>query len=67
MLVSVYLWHSEGLSARNEAILAAIGEVIRGFGRPAIIGGDFNMEPQQLQEHFNNFFKMFQAFEPKIE
>jgi len=48
MLVSIYLWHTEGLSARNRHLLACVGEVIRSYGRPFVIGGDFNMEPDSL-------------------
>jgi len=48
MLVSIYLWHTEGLSARNRHLLACVGEAIRAYGRPFVIGGDFNMEPDSL-------------------
>ena len=49
MLLSVYLWHTEGLTERNWRILHAAGECVAQFGGPWIIGGDFNMTPAELQ------------------
>ncbi len=48
-LATVYLWTSEGVSARNLAILGALGAAIRGLGVPFIIGGDWNMQPEALE------------------
>ena len=48
MAISVYLWHTEGLSARNLSILNAAGEAVAKHGGPWLLGGDFNMEPQEL-------------------
>ena len=46
LIVSVYLWHSEGLSKRNWAILYSAVEVAKRFGGPFMIAGDFNMAPR---------------------
>ena len=48
MMISIYLWHSEGLSERNVALLHAAGEAIASFGGPWMMGGDWNMEPEEL-------------------
>ena len=48
LLVSVYLWHSEGLTTRNMEILHAAGEAIARFGGPWVLAGDFNMTPSEL-------------------
>ena len=48
MVLSLYLWHSEGLSRRNLELLWAAGEVIAEHGGPWILGGDFNMTPGDL-------------------
>ena len=50
MLMSIHLWHSEGLTERNWRILHAAGQCIARFGGPWIMGGDFNMMPANLQE-----------------
>ena len=49
MVLSVYLWHSEGLSERNRLILEAAGEAIETFGGAWMLAGDFNMTPEDLQ------------------
>ena len=49
MVISVYLWHSEGLSDRNMSVLHAAGDAIAKFGGPWLMGGDFNMTPAELQ------------------
>ena len=49
MLISVYLWHTEGLTTRNLAILNAAGEAVARHGGPWIMVGDFNMTPEELQ------------------
>ena len=50
MVISIYLWHSEGLSDRNRTILDAAAEAIRRFGGPWLMAGDFNMTPQDLRD-----------------
>ena len=45
MIVSVYLWVTEGLTERNLAILYAAGDAIAAYGGPWIIAGDFNVLP----------------------
>ena len=58
MVISVYLWHSEGMSDRNLAILHAAGEAARRFGGPFIVGGDFNMSPEQMESQRELLGKM---------
>ena len=48
LLVSIYLWHTEGLTDRNRALLDMAGAVISEFGGPWLLAGDFNMEPGAL-------------------
>ena len=48
LLVSTYLWHSEGLSERNIRILGAIASILARHGGPWIIGGGFNIPPSGL-------------------
>ena len=50
LLLSIYFWHSEGLTERNKTLLAAAGEVIARAGGPWVIGGDFNMSPAEFSE-----------------
>ncbi len=48
-IVTIYLWTSEGLSARNMEVLDAVGSFVRGLGVPYIIGGDWNLHPHALE------------------
>ena len=45
LLISVYLWHSEGLTKRNWVILFSAVEAAKKYGGPFMIAGDFNMAP----------------------
>ena len=48
LCVSVYLWHTEGLSERNCQILEAAGKAVCQHGGAWCIIGDFNMTAEQL-------------------
>ena len=48
--VSVYLRDSEGLSEANLAILTQLAALLRSLSGPWVVGGDWNIQPQQLQE-----------------
>jgi hypothetical protein len=48
LVLTMYLWHSEGLSQRNLELLWAAGEVIVAHGGPWLLGADFNMSPEEL-------------------
>ena len=50
LVVSIYLWHSEGLSARNLELLAAAGQAVAEHGGAFVIAGDWNMTPAELGE-----------------
>ena len=47
---SVYLYPSEGLTERNNLLLKDLAEHIRGHGKAWIAEGDWNNEPQVLNE-----------------
>ena len=46
--MTMYLWHSEGMSRRNMGLLYAAGELISKHGGPWLLGADFNMTPDDL-------------------
>ena len=48
MVLSVYLWHTEGLTDRNMDLLNAVGEAVARFGGPWVLGGDMNLTPEDL-------------------
>ena len=56
-MLSVYLWHEEGLTARNRAILYAAGDAIKRHNGPWILGGDFNTTPQDLKLSMQTWLK----------
>ena len=43
---SVYFYHSEGWTERNQQLLGLLGDEVRRCAGLWIIGGDFNMEPE---------------------
>ncbi len=47
---TVYLHTREGMSDRNQQLVQTIGEHAAAHGRPWVAGGDWNVEPQELQE-----------------
>ena len=47
-ILSVYLWHSEGLTARNLDLLQTLAQVIYRLRGPWLLAGDFNFTPQEL-------------------
>ena len=48
LILSLYLWHSEGFSRRTMELLWAAGELITKHGGPWILRADFNMTPADL-------------------
>ena len=48
--MSVYVWHSEGLSGRNREVIAEVLRVARLHGGPWVAGGDFNMDPEKIRD-----------------
>ena len=47
-VITVYLYHSEGLSDRNLNILQALAAIISRLKGPWIIAGDFNLDPAEV-------------------
>ena len=43
---SVYFYHSEGWTERNQQLLVTLGDEVRRCAGLWVIGGDFNMEPE---------------------
>ena len=48
-LVSVYLFPSEGLSDRNRVLLEEVARLVTTVRGPWLVGGDFQMSPDQLR------------------
>ena len=67
LVVSVYLWHSEGLADRNRKILEVAAEAVVRHGGPWMIVGDFNMTPPDLQAEMDHWLQRIngQIFAPK--
>ena len=47
---SRYLWHSEGPTAMNLAALAAFGALADATAMQWVLGGDFTVDPERLEE-----------------
>ena len=50
LLIVVYLYHTEGLSERNQALLASIELLSRTVGLPTMIGGDLNFAREEIYD-----------------
>ena len=50
VVASVWLIPSEGMSPANRAILAELGRLLRRWGRPFLVAGDWNLLPGVLLE-----------------
>ena len=48
VFMTVYLYHSEGATIRNRKILQQPLSVVKAYGSPWVIVGDFHMLPDQL-------------------
>ena len=48
LVLSIYLFDSEGLSDRNVELIEKAGQAVITHGGPWVIGGDFNMTPAEL-------------------
>ena len=48
LIISLYLFHTEGFSARIWLIVQAAGECVRRWGGAWVMAGDMNMTPQQF-------------------
>ena len=48
LLIVVYLYHTEGLSERNQALLASVELLSRTIGLPTMIGGDLNLTREEV-------------------
>ena len=47
-IITVYLFHSEGLSTRNLDLLQSLAALISRLKGPWVVAGDFNLQPQEL-------------------
>ena len=47
-IITVYLYHTEGLSARNLDLLQALAAIISRLKGPWVLAGDFNLQPKEL-------------------
>ena len=48
LIVSAYLWHSEGATHRSLELLHAAGDAAASHGGPWLIAGDFNTTPEEM-------------------
>ena len=50
VVISVYMWCSEGLSLRNLSVLDAVGCLVKSYGMPWIMAGDLKFPPEVLEK-----------------
>lgn len=55
--MSVYLWHSEGATPRNRAILEQAGLKAKSLQWPWMLAGDFNVTPDELEEDAGDWLR----------
>ena len=59
---SVYLYHSEYASIRNRKLLEHAVAVLSAYGSPWILGGDYNLPPQDLLHLFPHVLEQANAY-----
>ena len=62
VVISVYLFHTEELTARNKAIVNRALAIARSYGSPWIIAGDFNTSPEMFLKHWGNMLEAADAY-----
>ena len=62
VIVSVYLFHTEGMTARNRSALQSAFAVARNYGSPWVIAGDFNETPAFIMHHWGAFLEEANAY-----
>ena len=62
VVMSIYLFHSEGLSFRNKKLLEHALATARSYGSPWVIGGDFNMTPDEFGGLFGYALELANAY-----
>ena len=62
ILMTIYLYHSEGLSARNARLVEHAVAVAKSYGSPWLICGDLNMAPDEFSHLFGYVLEMANAF-----
>ena len=54
VLISIYLFHSEGMTVRNRSLFQRAMAVARAYGSPWIIAGDFNESPEVMLQQWGS-------------
>ena len=62
IFVSVYLYHSEGPTARNRAIIQKALAVAQSHGSPWILAGDMNMPPTMFMQAWGGLLELANAY-----
>ena len=62
LVLSAYLWHTEGLTIRNKKLLVTPISTAKYFGCLCIIGADFQMPPEELMLSFGTILDEADAF-----
>ena len=62
LVASVYLYHSEGLSIRNKKLMEHALAVVKAYGSPWLLCGDFNMTPEEMTSLFGYALELANAY-----
>ena len=62
LVLSVYLFHTEGASMRNKALLRRALSVAASYGSPWLIASDFNCEPDFVLSHWADALERANAY-----
>ena len=62
LVASLYMYHSEGMSIRNRKLLEHALAVVKSYGPPWLICGDFNMTPEELTTLFGYALNLANAY-----
>ena len=59
---SIYMYHSEGSSIRNRKLLEHAVAVLSAYGSPWVLGGDFNVAPDEMVHLFAHVLEQGNAY-----
>ena len=62
VIVSVYLFLAEGMTARFRSVLQNAFAVARNYGSPLVIAGDFNATPAFVMDHWGAYLENANAY-----
>ena len=62
VIISIYLFHSEGMTTRKRTLFQRAVAVARAYGSPWVIAGDFNASPEPIARQWGSTLEEVDAY-----